>query len=40
MRHAWTPARVKIAKARYSADRLVDESTVYGNDCPSGRCEM
>lgn len=33
-------ARVKIAKARFSPERLVGESAVYGNDCPGGRCEF
>jgi len=33
-------ARVKIAKARFSPERLVGESAVYGIDCRSGRCEF
>lgn len=33
-------ARAKIARARFSAERLVDESRAYGNDCRDGRCEM
>jgi len=33
-------ARAKIAKARFSPERLVGESEAFGNDCPGGRCEM
>jgi len=32
-------ARIKIAKARFSPERLVGESEAFGNDCPGGRCE-
>lgn len=31
---------VQAETVRAAATKLVDESQVYGNDCPGGRCEF